>query len=224
MGMDGTIIPYNKTVYIGDLDYNNGYVKGMTEHVMKLFLNAPAEHFIGTLLYFYHFEPELENPITISAYEDSITTHPGQGRLLSSYFKGHSTIKSLLVPLHETQKEKDFLHYVAKNVILYNNEVFQYDNQNHHGISTKQFEDYFYPTDIRLEYESLKDSLVKEKILTKGRTIWKFPNRDPIQVGKKKFGTTIVSCVNPEGFYHSLFNIAYGHFKKSKLFTLTTTI
>ena len=214
------IIPYEKTVYDGDLDYTHGRVQGMTEHVMDLFLNAPPMHFIGTLLYFYHYEPELENPITVCAYGDSVTTHPGQGRLLSCYFRGHKTIKSLLIPLHETQEERDLLFNVAKNVIPSTRKVFQYDNQNHHGISTKEFENYFYPTDIRLDYEAQKDELLKDLVLSKGRTTWLFPNRHTITVGKKKFGTTIVKCKSAEGFYHSLFYIAYGHFKKSKTYTI----
>lgn len=221
MDMDGTIIPYEKTVYVGDLDYSNGWVKGMTEYVMKLFLNAPPHHFIGTLLYFYHYEPELENPITVSAYGETITTHPGQGRLLSCYFRGHPTIKSLLVPLNDTMQERKFLHTVAHNVEgngWY--KIFQYDNQNHHGISTEEFKDYFYPTDIRLEYEDQKNKLVKDLILSKGKFIWKFPDREAISIGKKSIGTTYISCNSAEGFYHSLFYIAYGHFKKSKTFKI----
>jgi len=218
--MNGTIIPYNKIIYIGDLDYSNGWVKGMTEHVMELFLDAPPMHFIGTLLYFYHYEPKLENPITVCAYGDSITTHPGQGRLLSNYFKNHKTIESLLIPLHETKQEKDFLHNVAKNVVAYKDQAFEYDNQNHHGISTKQFEDYFYPTNIRLDYEADKDLLLEDLILSKGRTTWKFPNRKSITIGKKKHGSRLIECKNAEGFYHSLFYIAYGHYKKSKQYKI----
>lgn len=219
--MDGTIIPYDKTVYLGDLDYNNGYVKGMTEYVMKLFLNAPPNHFIGTLLYFYHYEPELENPITVSAYGETITTHPGQGRLLSCYFRGHETIKSLLVPLNDTAEEKQFLHTVAKNVeenSVY--KIFEYDNQNHHGISTEEFKEYFYPTDVRLSYESDKDSLLKDLIRTHGRIVWHFSNRESIEVGKQKFGNVSINCKTEEGFYHSLFYLAFGHFKKSKTYSL----
>jgi hypothetical protein len=218
--MDGTIIPYEKTVYIGDLKYDHGRVKGMTEHVMELFLNAPPWHFIGTLMYFYHYQPDLENPITVSAYGDSVTTHPGQGRLLSCYFRGHETIKSLLIPLHETQDERDLLFNVAKNVTPYSKQTYQYDNQNHHGISTKEFEDYFYPTDVRLDYEDKKEELLNKYIYPKGRFTWTFNDRKSITLGKKKFSSTIIECKTAEGFYHSLFYIAYGHFKKSKLFSI----
>jgi len=219
--MDGTILPYNNTVvFDGKLKYNHGRVIGMTEYVMELFLNAPPLHFIGTLLYFYHHEPELENPITISANGDSITTHPGQGRLLASYFRGHSTVKSLLIPLHETQEEIDLLYDVATDITPTKYQVFEYDNQNHHGISTKEFEDYFWPTDIRLAYEEEKEKLLKELILSKGRVIWTFPNRESIQVGKKKHGSITVVCNSAEGFYHSLFYLAYGHFKHSKTFSI----
>ena len=221
---NGTIVGYDKTVYIGDLDYSHGRVKGMTEYVMGLFLNAPPEHFIGTLLYFYHHEPELDNPITVCAYGDSITTHPGQGRLLSCYFRKHKTIKALLVPLGMPEmdaKENVLLHDVANNVTSNTEfEIFEYNNDNHHGISTGDFADYFHPTDIRLEFEKEKKKLVKDLILSKGKTIWKFPDRDQITVGKKGAGTTVVECTNAEGFYHSLFNIAYGHFSKSKLFSI----
>ena len=228
----GTIIGYDKKVYIGDLDYSHGRVKGMTEYVMDLFLNAPPKHFIGTLLYFYHYQPELENPITVCAYGDSITTHPGQGRLLSCYFRKHKTIKSLLVPLgnqseqDETDRqilEETLLREVAPNLVPNTeHEIFEYDNANHHGISTGDFADYFHPTDIRLQYEDDKNKLLKKLILSKGRIVWSFTDRDRITVGKKQVGTPaiVIECTCAEGFYHSLFYLAYGHFKKSKLFSI----
>lgn len=222
--MDGTIVGYDKTVYIGDLDYSHGRVKGMTEYVMGLFLNAPAKHFIGTLLYFYHYQPELENPITVCAYGNSITTHPGQGRLLSCYFREHKTIRSLLIPLgHNEAQEEKILRQVAPNLVPNTeHEIFEFDNDNHHGISTGDFADYFHPTDIRLQYEDDKGKLLKELILSKGKIIWTFKDRDSITVGKKQVGkpATLIECKNAEGFYHSLFYLAYGHFKKSKTYNI----
>jgi len=223
---NGTIVGYDGTVFVGDLKLNHGRVIGMAEYVMKLFLEAPAEHFIGTLLYFYEHPEVIENPITVCAYGNSITTHPGQGRLLSSYFRNQKTIKALLVPLgmpKETITENLLLQDVAKNVTLNKGafEIFEYDNDNHHGISTGEFADYFHVTDIRLAFEKEKKMLVKDLLLSKGKTIWRFPDRNQIAIGKKGAGTTVVECINAEGFYHSLFNIAYGHFPKSKLFSIS---
>jgi len=119
-------------------------------------------------------------------------------------------------------KENILLHDVAKNVTPNTeHEIFEFDNDNHHGISTGDFADYFHPTDIRLEFEKQKKILVKDLILSKGKTIWRFPDRNQITVGKKGAGTNVVECTNAEGFYHSLFYIAYGHYAKSKLFSIS---
>ena len=215
----GTINRYNKKTYIGDLDLSHGRVIGMANHVMELFLNAPPKHFIGTFLYFYHIAPKQENPITISAWGDSITTHPGQGRLLGSYFRKDKTIKSLLVPLHETQEEIDVLDSVTFNMKSSRIKVFEYDNQNHHGISTKEFEKYFHPTSVRLDYEEEKDNLVEDLLGKLGTIGWKFTNRDAIRLGDKRPKINI-ECKDAEGFYHSVFFLAFNHFKESEKFKI----
>lgn len=213
----GTIKRYKKKAFFGELDLTHGRVIGMAEHVMDLFLNAPPNHFIGTFLYFYHVAPEQENPITISAWGNSITTHPGQGRLLGSYFRNDKTIKSLLVPLHETQEEIDILDSVSNNMHIYKEKTFEYDNQNHHGISTKEFKKYFHPTKVRLDYEEEKDNLVKNLLSTLGTINWQFPNRKSIRLGDKRPNIT-VQCEDAEGFYHSVFFLAFDHYKGSKKF------
>jgi len=215
----GTIKLYKKKAFFGELDLTHGRVIGMAEHVMDLFLNAPPNHFIGTFLYFYHVAPEQENPITISAWGNSITTHPGQGRLLGSYFRKDKTITSLLVPLHQTQEEIDILDSVSFNMSPVSEKIFEYDNQNHHGISTEQFKRYFHPTSVRLDYEAEKDSLVETLLTTNGTIGWTFPNRDSIRLGDKRPKINI-QCEDAEGFYHSVFYLAFNHFKESKKFKI----
>lgn len=215
----GDIKRYKKQAFFGELDLSHGRVIGMAEHVMDLFLNAPPNHFIGTFLYFYHVAPEQENPITISAWGNSITTHPGQGRLLGSYFRKDKTIESLLVPLHQTQEEINILDNVSFNMTPSKQKIFEYNNQNHHGISTAQFKKYFHPTNIRLEYEAEKDNLVKTLLNPLGTIEWTFPDRDSIRLGNERPKINI-QCEDAEGFYHSVFYLAFNHYKESKKFKI----
>src|SRR6056297_2768115 len=173
----GTGVPYSGAVYTGELDLSCPQVIEMTERVLGLFLNSPPAHFIGTFLYFYHVAPNQENPITVSAFDQDIATHPGQGRLLASYMRGDASIDAILVPLHEKDIEIKTLKHIAENFRTYSETVYQYDNQNHHGISTKSFELYFYPTDVRLSYEAEKDKLLYKTLDPYLPVYWKFKDK-----------------------------------------------
>lgn len=215
----GTIERYKKPVYIGDLDFSHPRVIGMIEHVQKLFLNAPTHHFIGTFLYFYYIAPKLKSPITISAYGDSITTHPGQGRLLGSYFRQDKTIPALLIPLHSSKTEIELLDAISNNKKGFKNKVFSYNNKNHHGISTTEFKKYFHPTQDRIDYELEKDSLVNDMLNKHGRIKWNIKDRDSISLGEGKKIKVNITC-DVEGFYHSVFYLAFNHYKESKKFKI----
>jgi len=210
----GIGIPYHKAVYAGELDLSHPQVIEMAERVLGLFLNSPPAHFIGTFLYFYHVAPNQENPITVSAFDQDIATHPGQGRLLASYMRGDASIDAILVPLHEKDIEIKTLKHVAENFKTYSETVYQYDNQNHHGISTKSFELYFYPTDVRLSYEAEKDKLLYKTLDSYLPICWKFKDRPNMQLGEGK-AKTVVKCKNPKGFYESVAHLSLGHFTNS---------
>lgn len=211
----GTIEPYNGAGYYGQLDLSNKLVQSMVEEVFELFLNAPPAHFISTFLYFYHIAPDQENPITVSAFEDTIATHPGQGRLLASYLKGDKKINAILIPLNETAQEIETLRSVTQNFSPLSETVYKYHNQNHHGISTKNFELYFYPTNVRLAYEKEKDTLLFSKINHCLPLLWKFKNRANIKLGEGKV-KTVIKCKNPRGFFESVAHLTLGHFTNSK--------
>ena len=215
----GTIVPYSGAVYIGRLNLSHPQVIEMANEVLRLFLNAPPAHFIGTFLYFYHVAPDQENPITVSAFDDTIATHPGQGRLLASYMRGDSSIDAIMIPLHEKDIEVQALKKVSNNFKYFNETVYNYDNQNHHGISTKNFELYFYPTDVRLSYEKEKDKLLYEKLDSYLPVLWKFKDRPNIQLGKGKV-KTVVKCKTPKGFYESVAHLSLGHFKNSNNYSI----
>lgn len=214
---NSTIEPYTDVVYVGDLDFSHGRVKGVTEYCMELFLSAPVPHFMSTFIYFYLNNPEQENPLTCSAFGPTLSVHPGQGRLIAAYLRGDKSIKSLLIPLNSTPEEIDFLHEVAKNVTIFNDEVLCYKNDNHTGISTKHFENYFYPTEIRLDYEDKKHKLLNKKLKHLYPIEFMFNNRKSLILGNdvKKIKTK-VRCNNPQGLYEFIAFNADGKFKDSK--------
>ena len=211
----GTIKPYQGSVHTGLLDLTHPKVKQMADRVLELFLNSPPEHFIGTFLYFYHIAPQQENPITVSAFEDTIATHPGQGRLIASYLRNENTIEALFIKLNNLDQERKLLESIALDYTSYQGNVYEYDNQNHHGISTKNFELYFYPTDVRLDYEKQKDQLMYNSLEESLPILWKFKSRENIKLGEGKT-KTIVKCKNPRGFFESVAHLALGDFKNSK--------
>lgn len=210
----GTIQEHKGSVFSGKLDLNNPRVVEMAEKAFGLFLNSPPAHFIGTFLYFYHVAPEQENPITISAYEERIDAHPGQGRLIASCLRGDTHINSIFIPLNEQPLEVETLKSIAKDFVVHPETVYDYDNQNHHGTSTKEFELYFYPTDVRLSYEKDKDKLLYTLLGKHLPITWKFKDRDPIKLGEGST-KTVVKCKNPRGFFESVARLGLGHFKDS---------
>lgn len=215
---NSSIESYTDPVYVGNLDYSHGRVIGVTEYCMKLFLSAPVPHFMSTFIYFYLTNPGQENPVTCSAYGRTLSVHPGQGRLIAAYLRGDKTIESLLIPLNNEQEEIDFLHEVALNVREFDKEVYSYKNQNHTGISTKHFENYFYPTDIRLEYEDAKQSLLDKKLKRLYPIEFMFNDRKSIVVGTDKLKKikTKVFCNNPQGLYEFIAYHADGKFADSE--------
>lgn len=213
------IIPYTDPVFYGDLDYSHGRVVGVSEYCMELFINAPVPHFMSTFIFFYLKNPLQENPVTCSAFGETLSVHPGQGRLIASYLRGDGSIKALLVPLNSTEEEIKFLHQVAKNVTTFNQGVFSYKNQNHTGISTKKFEDYFYPTDVRLNYEDEKQKLLDAHLKKYYPVEFFFENRKSIIVGidkHRKKVKTKVWCKNPQGLFEFIAYCADGKFSDSK--------
>ena len=215
--MNKEIKAYQLKTYSGDLDMSHGRVVGMAQHAAKLFLNSPVTHFISTFLYFYHVAPKLENPVTVSAWRDSITVHPGQGRLLASYFRKDKTIPALLLPLHQSPVEVELLDSVSHKMKPFDKKVFVYKNKNHDGVSTAAFKKYFYPTQHRLDYEEHKLSLLSNLITDVHGTIkWKFTDRDAIKLGDGRPDVNI-AC-DAEGFYQSVVNLAFNHYDKSEKF------
>ena len=215
--MNKEIKTYQLKTYSGDLDMSHGRVVGMAQHAAKLFLNSPVTHFISTFLYFYHVAPKLENPVTVSAWRDSITVHPGQGRLLASYFRKDKTIPALLIPLHQSPVEVELLDSVSHKMKPFDKKVFVYKNKNHDGVSTAAFKKYFYPTQHRLDYEEHKLSLLSNLITDVHGTIkWKFTDRDAIKLGDGRPDVNI-AC-DAEGFYQSVVNLAFNHYDKSEKF------
>ena len=215
--MNKEIKTYQLKTYSGDLDMSHGRVVGMAQHAAKLFLNSPVTHFISTFLYFYHVAPELENPVTVSAWRDSITVHPGQGRLLASYFRKDKTIPALLIPLHQSPVEVELLDSVSHEMKPFDKKVYVYKNKNHDGVSTSAFRKYFYPTQHRLDYEEHKLSLLSNLITDVHGTIkWKFTDRDAIKLGDGKPDVNI-AC-DAEGFYQSVVNLAFNDYNKSEKF------
>ena len=215
--MNKEIKTYQLKTYSGDLDMSHGRVVGMAQHAAKLFLNSPVQHFVSTFLYFYHVAPKLENPVTVSAWRDSITVHPGQGRLLASYFRKDKTIPALLIPLHQSPVEVELLDSVSHKMKPFDKKVYVYKNKNHDGISTAAFKKYFYPTQHRLDYEEHKLSLLSNLITDVHGTIkWKFTDRDAIKLGDGRPDVNI-AC-DAEGFYQSVVNLAFNHYDKSEKF------
>ena len=211
----GTIKPYDGDVFQGKLDLSNPKVLEMSKEVLDLYLNGNPSYFISTFLYFYHIAPQQENPVTINAFEDTINIHPGQGRLVASYFRGDKTIDAIFVPVNKTAEEIETLKSVTQNFTPATETIYSYNNQNHHGLSTKSFEMYFYPTDIRLAHEKEKDTLLFSKINHHLPVLWKFKSRENIKLGEGK-AKTIVKCKNSRGFFESVAYLALGHFKDSK--------
>lgn len=210
---------YKLKTYSGKLDLSHGRVIGMAQHAGKLFLNSPVSHFISTFLYFYHVAPKLENPVTVSAWRDSITVHPGQGRLLASYFRKDKTLPALLIPLHQSPVEVELLDSVSRGMKTFNQKVFIYKNANHDGISTAAFKKYFYPTKHRLVYEDEKLSLLSKLVTDVHGTIkWQFTDRDAIKLGDGRPDVNI-AC-DAEGFYQSVVNLAFNHYDKSEKFKI----
>jgi len=217
--MDKEIKVYKLKTYSGKLDLSHGRVIGMAQHAGKLFLNSPVPHFISTFLYFYHVAPKLENPVTVSAWRDSITVHPGQGRLLASYFRKDKTLPALLIPLHQLPVEVELLDSVSRGMKTFNEKVFIYKNENHDGISTAAFRKYFYPTKDRLDYEDEKLSLLSKLVTDVHGTIkWQFTDRDAIKLGDGRPDVNI-AC-DAEGFYQSVVNLAFNHYDKSEKFKI----
>ena len=211
------IVPHTGLAFYGDMQYNHGRVKGVTEYCMELFLRAPVPHFMSTFIFFYLKNPLQENPVTCSAYGRTLSVHPGQGRLIASYLQGKKSIKTLLIPLHDTDEEIEFLHEIATNVKKYKRPVYAYENQNHKGISTAKFRDYFYPTPIRLKYEQAKQTILDEKLQDLYPIEFLFHNRESIVVGRKeneKIKTRIM-CNNPQGLFEFIAFRADGKYKKS---------
>lgn len=212
-----TIEPYNDVNFVGKLDFSHGRVKGVAEYCMKLFIDAPSPHFMSTFIYFYLKNPQQENPITCCAFGPTLTVHPGQGRIIAAYLRGDASIDALLVPLNRTQEEIDFLHEVATNVKINSNPIYSYKNQNHTGISTKHFENYFYPTDVRLDYEAEKQKLLDKHLNNLYPIEFMFNDRESISVGmNKKKKSTQVFCKNPQGLFEFIAYCADGKFKKSE--------
>jgi len=217
--LKGAINPYKLKTYSGNLDMSHGRVIGMAQHAAKLFLDSPVSHFVSTFLYFYHVAPKLENPITVCAWRDSITAHPGQGRLLASYFRKDKTIPALLIPLHQLPIEVELLDNVSHNMKPFDRKVYIYKNSNHDGISTDAFKKYFYPTRHRLDYENEKNMLLNSLLTDVHGTIkWKFTDRDAIKLGDGKPDVNIACDV--EGFYQSVVNLAFNHYNKSEKFKI----
>lgn len=211
-----SIKPYTEIAFVGELDFANGYVVGVTEYCMKLFLDAPSPHFMSTFIFFYLQNIEQENPVTCSAFSRTLSVHPGQGRVIAGYLRGDKTINALLLPLNTTQEEIDFLKEISFNFAEFNEEVFKYKNINHTGISTKHFRNYFYPTDIRLDYEAKKQALLDEKLGHLYPVKFKFDFRDSIFLGGDKDIKTTVHCANPQGLFEFLAFNADGKFAQSE--------
>lgn len=210
--------PYNGMAFEGDLDFGHGRVVGVAEYCMKLFIDAPVPHFMSTFMFFYMKKVEQENPVTCSAYGKTLTVHPGQGRVIASYLRGDERINSLLLPLNNTKEEIDFLYEVASNVKPFDDVIFSYQSNNHTGVSTKHFENYYYPTTIRLAYEKEKQELLDEKLMDKYPVEFMFNDRASIKVGQTKGyepTKTKVFCKNPQGLFEYLAFCADGKFANS---------
>jgi len=216
---NSTIEPYNDINFVGKLDFSHGRVKGVAEYCMKLFIDAPSPHFMSTFIYFYLKNPQQENPVTCCAFGPTLTVHPGQGRIIAAYLRGDASIDSLLIPLNSTEEEIDFLHSVADDVKINRKTIYSYRNQNHTGISTKHFENYFYPTDIRLGYEAEKQELLDRHLESLYPIEFIFNDRSPITVGadnvdhKRK---SQVFCKNPQGLFEFIAYCADGKFNQSE--------
>lgn len=216
---NSTIEPYNKGHFVGKLDFSHGRVRGVAEYCMKLFIDAPSPHFMSTFIYFYLKNPQQENPVTCCAFGPTLTVHPGQGRIIAAYLRGDASIDALLIPLNSTQEEIDFLHSVAIKVKKNKEIVYSYINQNHTGISTKHFKNYFYPTDVRLDYEAEKQELLDQHLASFYPIEFVFNDRDTITVGVDKVDNkrkTQVLCKNPQGLFEFIAYCADGKFKKSE--------
>lgn len=217
------ILPYTDQVFYGELDFAHGRVVGVSEYCMELFIGAPVPHFMSTFIYFYLNNPKQENPVTCSAFGPTLSVHPGQGRLIAAYLRGDASIDALLIPLNSEPEEIEFLHTVANNVKPFIGEVFSYKNQNHTGISTRHFENYFYPTDIRLNYEDEKQKLLDKHLADFYPVEFMFNDRKSIVVGQDKGHKKIktkVMCQNPQGLFEFIANCADGKFATSKNYIL----
>lgn len=215
----GTIQTYRRATYSGDLDLSHGRVIGMAKYAAELFLDSPVQHFVSTFLYFYHVAPKLENPVTVSAWGDSITVHPGQGRLLASYFRKDKTIPALLIPLHQSSIEDQLLNDVSYNMKPFNKKVYTYKSAYHDGVSTSAFKKYFHPTETRLEYENEKINLLSNLVTDVHGTIeWRFKDRNSLKLGSSK-SDVIIEC-DAEGFYESVAHLAFNDFNESNKFKI----
>lgn len=214
-----TIEPYKGLVYSGTLNFSHPRVKGVAEYCMKLFIDAPVPHFMSTFMYFYLKRPRQENPVTCSAYGNTLNVHPGQGRVISAYLRGDKDIDALLIPLNNTQEETDLLFEVSSSMNAYKDTVYSYKNQNHTGISTKKFEYYFNPTAVRIHYEQEKQALLDQKLKKKYPIEFMFNDRKSIVVGKTKKNRLIetrVFCKNPQGLFEYLAFCGDGKFSDSE--------
>lgn len=216
---NSTIEPYKGLVYLGKLNFSHPRVKGVAEYCMQLFIDAPVPHFMSTFMYFYLRNPEQENPVTCCANEKTITVHPGQGRVIAAFLRGDEDIEALLIPLNNTKEEINFLEEVSLSMLPYKESVLSYKNQNHTGISTQHFKNYFFPTDIRIKYEKEKQDLLDEKLKKKYPIEFMFNDRNSIIVGKtkkKRLIETRVFCKNPQGLFEYLAFCGDGKFSNSE--------
>jgi hypothetical protein len=215
---NSTITPYKDVTFVGKLDLSHGRVIDVAEYCMKLFLDAPSPHFMSTFIYFYLKNPLQENPVTCSAYGPTLSIHPGQGRIIAAYLRGDETIDALLIPLNNTQEEIDFLHRIATGISVNTETIYSYKNQNHTGISTERFEEYFYPTDARLDYEEEKQQLLDQHLINYYPIEFMFNDRSSIKVGNKdlKETKTQIFCNNPQGLFEFIAHCADRKFVESK--------
>ena len=203
-GVQGKISRYKGPSLVGKLNFSNPAVIESVNNSMERFVDAPSPHFISTFVYFYCQAELQENPITATVFGKAVDIHPGQGRYIASFLRGDEGIDCVFVSYHDDAKELDYIKDLCFSVKKNKQKLFFYNSQNHIGISTEHFKDYYLPTDKRLDYESKKQELLDNLLKDYYPIKFKFDYREDVVCGGDSNFKTVVECKNARGLFESV--------------------
>lgn len=219
-GIKGKIKEYKGPSLVGKLDFSNADVIESVKNSMERFVDAPSPHFISTFVYFYCQAEQQENPITATIFGEAMDIHPGQGRYIASFLRGDTGIDCIFVSYHDELTELDVVKDRCFTIKKNKTPLFFYNSQNHIGISTEHFKDYYLPTDKRLDYEKKKQELLDNLLQNFYPIKFEFDYRSNVFCGGNDNFKTVVKCKNACGLFESVKQMITGITVESKNFKI----